>query len=122
MAAAAELIYGTAANFDDVVTFDTADTGTLISNYPLSGPQYRRENAGVPFPLTMPSDFPTGADFPALMEVNVDAGVITNLGPIAFATTDVTRVRPPGSKGLRGGRRTAERRPFCTASTSAGTL
>ncbi len=134
--ASAELIYGSFNNGNNVLSFDTANTGTLISNYPLSGPPpatisdvilglavrtdtgqlYGVSGTGVyaidpntgvktlaaPSPLTIPSDEVTGASFQpgtgnlfvasdimrALLEVNVNTGVTTNLGSLEFAPTD----------------------------------
>jgi Domain of unknown function (DUF4394)/PEP-CTERM motif len=134
--ASAERIYGSFNNSNNVVTFDTMNTGTLISNHPLSGPPpttisdvilglalrsatgqlYGVSGTGIytidpdtgvktlvaPSPLTVQFDEVTGASFQpgtddlfltsfvtrSLLEMNVDTGVTTNLGPLVFAPTD----------------------------------
>lgn len=135
--ATAELIYGNFPNTNSVVSFDTANTGTLISSYPFSGPPptnfanliddiavrsdtgqlYGVSGVGIylidpntgmktlvaPSPVTSPDFMSLGSSFQpgtgnlfvtsypsgTLLEINVDTGVATTLGPLVFAPTDV---------------------------------
>ena len=155
----AELIYGSFNNSNDVVSFDTANTGTLITDYRLSGPPptnssdiilgfavrsetgqlYGVSGTGIytidpdtglktlvaQSPLPTPSDEVMGAAFQpgtdnlfvtfsltrSLLEVNVETGVTTNLGPLVFAPTDANAGKNTVLEGLTWGTPTGSTTP-----------